>query len=134
MWQIEFTSSKFSPFLPDDCQANPGVYGFELAVWLSKQLAARNVITSYPNGEDCRWFLDYNQDDIEFMICCGSMSENDAASSGEPITCTVFIKPLLSVRQKLRHMDPDPIVKFLATNICEVLESEGMIITQSGNL
>ena len=31
MWAIEFTSDKFRPYLPEDSQVNPGVYGFELA-------------------------------------------------------------------------------------------------------
>lgn len=49
---VEFDSELFKPFLPDDAQVNPQVYGAELAFWLSKNLALKGVITSYPVGED----------------------------------------------------------------------------------
>ena len=39
MSRIEFSSTKFLPYLPESCQVNPGVYGFELASWLSLALA-----------------------------------------------------------------------------------------------
>jgi hypothetical protein len=52
MWTVEFSSAKFLPYLPEDCQPNPGAYGFELALWLSQELAKRQIYTSYPVGED----------------------------------------------------------------------------------
>lgn len=51
MWQIEFTSAEFLPRLPESCQGNPGVYGFELAWWLAQALAEQGIVTSYPLGE-----------------------------------------------------------------------------------
>ena len=53
---VEFKSSRFVPVLPEDCQVNPGVYGAELAFWLSQALAKAGVATSYPNNEDWGWF------------------------------------------------------------------------------
>jgi hypothetical protein len=71
---VEFSSEKFSPVLPDDCQVNPGVFGAELAFWLCAQLAARGVVTSYPESEDWGWFLDYSTDSgAEFAIHCGNV-------------------------------------------------------------
>jgi hypothetical protein len=49
---VDFESNMFSPFLPGDAQVNPGVYGAELAYWLSRQLAQRGMPTSYPQYED----------------------------------------------------------------------------------
>ena len=67
----EFRSTTFTPFLPDDCQVNPGVYGAELAYWISKQLAERGVITSYPMSEDWGWYVEFVTDhDAEFALHC----------------------------------------------------------------
>ncbi|WP_413701987.1 hypothetical protein ACLKMH_10950 [Psychromonas sp. KJ10-10] len=49
---VTFKSDLFKPFLPEDSQVNPEVYGAELAYWLSKKLAEKNIITSYPESED----------------------------------------------------------------------------------
>ena len=58
MSMLVFQSDRFRPYLPDDCQVNPNVLGFELADWLSRELAKRGTITSYPNYEDWHWFLE----------------------------------------------------------------------------
>mgnify|MGYP001822861333 CR=1 FL=1 len=70
---VEFDSELFTPFLPEDSQVNPGVYGAELAFWLAQQLAEIDVVTSYPNYEDWGWFIEYitNEGD-EFWLCCGN--------------------------------------------------------------
>ena len=69
-----FTSSKFTPVLPDECQVNPGVFGAELAYWLSLALARRGVITSYPEHEDWGWFIEYSTDTgSEFAVHCGNV-------------------------------------------------------------
>jgi hypothetical protein len=71
---VEFESSLFSPFLPDDCQVNPGRYGAELAFWLSKKLAEAQIFTSYPNFEDWGWFIEYiNESGEEFWLCCANV-------------------------------------------------------------
>ena len=85
---VIFTSEKFKPVLPDDCQVNPGRYGAELAYWLCIRLAEMNVITSYPNYEDWGWYLDYtNEAGEEFRLCCGNVDGGD-------VQWQCFVEPL----------------------------------------
>jgi len=66
-----FHSGKFAPFLPEDSQVNPGVYGAELAFWLSAQLMAKGVVTTYPESEDWGWYLEFFTDGgSEFAVHC----------------------------------------------------------------
>ncbi|MGR8978739.1 MAG: hypothetical protein ACU84H_01430 [Gammaproteobacteria bacterium] len=75
---VAFNSELFKPFLPEDSQVNPQVYGAELTFWLSKQLAAKGVVTSYPNYEDWGWFIEYITDSgDEFWLCCGNREGAD---------------------------------------------------------
>jgi hypothetical protein len=70
----EFESRKFRPYLPEDAQVNPGRYGAELAFWLSKGLAQRGVVTSYPYHEDWGWFIEYvSEDGNEYRLCCANI-------------------------------------------------------------
>jgi hypothetical protein len=74
----EFDSSLFQPYLPDDCQVNPGRYGAELAFWLSKKLAETQIFTSYPNFEDWGWFIEYiNDNREEFWLCCSNVDDSN---------------------------------------------------------
>ena len=89
---VTFTSPLFKPFLPDTVQVNPGCYGAELAWWLAKQLAFRQIITSYPNYEDWGWFLEYLVGDNAYWICCGNLSgtEDHWQIFVEPQVKTIF--------------------------------------------
>jgi hypothetical protein len=70
---VDFSSKLFSPYLPEEAQVNPGVFGAELAFWLSRQLARHGVTTSYPNSEDWGWFIEYLTDDgNEYWLCCAN--------------------------------------------------------------
>lgn len=71
---VTFNSEMFKPFLPEDSQVNPECYGAELSWWLSRELARKNIFTSYPNFEDWGWFLEFIIDDCEFLVCCGNIS------------------------------------------------------------
>ena len=77
MKMLVFRSDLFKPYLPEDAQVNPNVLGFELAHWLSRELAARGTVTSYPNSEDWGWFLDFTDAGSEYMICCMGSLEDD---------------------------------------------------------
>jgi hypothetical protein len=59
MKTLHFTTDRFRPYLPDECQVNPNALGFKLADWVSRELAAIGVVTSYPNEEDMGWFLSH---------------------------------------------------------------------------
>lgn len=74
--EVTFTSELFRPYLPEDCQVNPGRYGAELAAWLSRKLAEAGVVTSYPNFEDWGWFLEYiTEAGEEYWLCCGNADD-----------------------------------------------------------
>ena len=120
---VEFRTSAFRPFLPDDSQVNPGVYGAELAFWLARELASRSVLTSYPQAEDWGWFLEYRTPDgAEFALHCGNVY-------GEPdkwrLSLRRFARKLFSrdrasfdrahpliaaIRHALREIDTDHVV------------------------
>ena len=119
---------EFLPYLPEECQANPGVYGFELALWLSQELAGRGIITSYPNGEDWGWFIEYIQDEVEIMVGCSSRSEEGEGSSGKPITWGIFLKPQLSIKQRLKGKSSKGPIDLLISAIRHALEAEGIVI------
>jgi hypothetical protein len=76
---VEFRSKDFVPFLPDEAQVNPEVYGAELAFWLSASLAGRGVVTSYPQSEDWGWYIEFFTDSgSEFAIhCCNVDGSKD---------------------------------------------------------
>jgi hypothetical protein len=73
---VNFKSEMFKPFLPDDSQVNPGVFGAELAFWISKKLAQKGIITSYPEYEDWGWYVEYCLDDNEYRLCCGNVESS----------------------------------------------------------
>ena len=74
---LVFQSDRFRPYLPDDCQVNPNVLGFELAAWLSRELASRGWVTSYPNYEDWGWFIEGAEGGADYMICCSGSDEGE---------------------------------------------------------
>ncbi|MTW22950.1 hypothetical protein [Allochromatium palmeri] len=127
MTDLEFTSDKFLPCLPEDCQANPGVYGFELALWLSQALARAGLFTSYPMGEDWGWFIEYIEGEAEVMIGCGSQCEAGDGYRGQPVMWHVFIKQRRSLKQWIKRQPAESaIAAKLMANIVALLRSEGI--------
>jgi hypothetical protein len=131
MWQIEFSSDRFLPYLPEDSQVNPGVYGFELAHWLSAGLMKRDVPTSYPVSEDWGWFVEYLKDDLELMVCCSSQAEHEDGYKGEPIRWTIFIRAPGGFFKKARAPEQDRAVDMLARHVTAMLEQEGIAVGQA---
>ena len=73
LWTLEFTTDKFRPFLPEPCQVNEDLYGFELAAWLAQALAEADVVTGYPHAEEWGWFIEYTSEaQQEIVIGCAS--------------------------------------------------------------
>lgn len=125
MVRIEFNSAEFLPFLPEESQANPGAYGFELALWLAQQLMRANIPTSYPLGEDWGWFIEYIEGESEFMIGCGSQAEEGEGYKGKPIAWHIFIKQHLSLKQRFKGGRPE-IAQKLSDAIEDVLRRAGI--------
>lgn len=126
MKNFDFLTSKFAPYLPEDCQANPGVYGFELALWLSQKLMQAGVVTSYPLGEDWGWLIEHVDGDAEFMIGCSSHAEENEGYQGRSLSWHVFIKQHLSIKQRLRGEEHQEVLHKLSRAISTALRSEGI--------
>ncbi|RZJ61821.1 MAG: hypothetical protein EON49_04185 [Acidovorax sp.] len=72
---VTFKSDRFTPFLPEESQVNPEVYGAELAYWLSAELAHRGIFTSYPEYEDWGWYIEFTKPNgSEFAVLCGNVT------------------------------------------------------------
>jgi hypothetical protein len=131
MWRIEFSSSKFSPILPEECQGNPGAYGFELAWWLAQALSKRGVHTSYPLGEDWGWFIEYfSESEMEFMIGCRSAALSEGYN-GKPIEWDIFIRPYMSIKDRLKGNSHAAEVERLGAHIIEALEADQVQVVRN---
>ena len=126
MWRIEFQSDRFLPFLAEDAQANPGVYGFELATWLAQTLGSRGLATSYPLGEDWGWLLEYFENELEVIIGCSSICSEGDGYRGREITWSIFLDPRRSLKQKLKGVSAEAVLSKLQEGIHAALESEGI--------
>jgi hypothetical protein len=126
MFRIEFESGKFLPYLPEESQANPGAYGFELALWLSQAHMRSGIPTSYPLGEDWGWFIEYIEGEAEFMIGCGSQSEEGDGYKGKPIAWHIFVKQHLSLKQRFKGAAAAEPLARLSAAIKAALKSEGI--------
>jgi hypothetical protein len=127
MWAIEFSSDKFRPFLPEDAQVNPGAYGFELAAWLSRALAEKGVLTSYPISEDWGWFISYDlSSKSALMIACGSMSDPGEGAGGQLITWHISLQH----RKKASPQELEG-VRLVSEAIAAVLSAESIAFRQN---
>lgn len=122
LWTIEFTTDRFRPFLPEPCQVNSDLYGFELAAWLAEALADSGVITSYPHAEDWGWFLEYiSEAEQEIMLGCASFGP----TQGFPTRWRIFARQ----RRKPAKGGADA-SQFLTDAILSVLAAEGIEVRQ----
>ena len=151
MTHLRFSgTTKFKPFLPEECQVSNGSYGFELALWLCQSLSKKGICTSYPfsninynpnGGPD--WFIEYNYNpkdfDYQFPKTCNSEIKiligigtecNDGDGYIEEalkgILWHIEIEQSLSVKQRSIGCDIEPIIKQLSSLIRSALESEGI--------
>lgn len=126
MSRLEFPSTRFLPYLPESCQIGPGVYGYELASWLSQVLAKAGFATSYPVNEEWGWYIEYVEDEAAFMIGCGCEAEEGDGYRGEPVTWYVFVMQNLSLQQCLKGVEvPDLDVQLLDA-VTAALRKEGI--------
>jgi hypothetical protein len=131
VWRIEFSTDKFTPYLPEDAQQNPGAYGFELAAWLARGLAQRGMNTSYPVGEDWGWFIEYLLDGTEVMIGCSSEAKEGDGYSGHPVSWRIFVRQPKSLKQRLQRVPESPKLAELATAVQALLEREGIHVRRT---
>ena len=83
-----FRQPSFFPIFPNPARCNPGAYGFELASWLSLALAKAGYPTRYPTSEEWGWYIEYLEDEAEFMIGCGCQAEEGEGYKGTPVPGT----------------------------------------------
>ncbi len=115
---IAFKTDKFPPILPEPCQVNADLYGFELAVWLAQSLAQQGVITSYPMPDDWGWFLEFiSEHEQELMVGCASVG----ASQGYPTDWRIFVRQRRRPKKGREDMSP-----LLIDAILSVLAAEGI--------
>ena len=127
MWRIEFSTDKFLPVLPEQCQTNPGAYGFELALWLAKSLLAREIVTSYPQSEDWGWFIEYTDpDETEIQIGCSSLASVGEGYAKKAIEWSVFVKPYTSLRERFKGVTHSEKIEKIGSAIVESLKTEGL--------
>ena len=125
VWRIEFSSTKFLPTLPEACQAGPGAYGFELALWLAQSLCRHGIVTSYPNGDDWGWCLDYQpSDELSFVIGCASLSRPGAGYDGQPVSWSVFVHERRGLERRIRNVSNQAALEALGGRIVELLRAE----------
>ncbi|MCS0614456.1 hypothetical protein NX783_17085 [Massilia kyonggiensis] len=124
-WGIEFSSDRFLPTLPEDCQANPGVYGFKLALWLAQALNRQGIVTGYPSAEDWGWCFDYAPaDDLRLTIVCASLCAADAGYDGRPVGWAVSIREQRSLEQRLHNLSNHTALEDLGRQIVDLLRAE----------
>ena len=124
-WAITFSTAKFLPTLPEDCQPNPGVYGFELALWLAQGLCRRGIVTGYPIACDWDWCIDYApSEELHLTIACASQCAADAGYAGQPIDWGVSIRERRSLEQRLRHAADHAALEDLGRQIVDLLQAE----------
>jgi hypothetical protein len=126
MWRVTFTTDRFLPVLPEQCQTNPGAYGFELALWLAHSLLSKDIVTSYPQSEDWGWFIEFtDESEIEIQIGCASTASHGDGYMGKPIEWSIFIKPYTSLRERLKGVNHSEKVSRLGGQVIELLKAIG---------
>lgn len=131
MWRIEFTTDNFLPYLPEECQSNPGAYGFQLAHWLSQRLVTRGVVTGYPLGEDWGWFIEYLDGETEITIGCNSEAAEGDGYKNQPIHWRVFVRQPLSLKQRLKGTGSPAKLREIADTVAQLLRAEGITVNVS---
>ena len=134
IWRIEFSSVKFLPTLPEACQAGPGAYGFELALWLAQTLHRHGIVTGYPNGDDWGWCLEYRPaNDMSFVIGCASQCRAGAGYDGAPVCWSVFIRERRGMERRIRNVSNQAALEELGRRIVDLLRAEQIEPQQLAN-
>ena len=129
MWEIEFESDLFEPFLPGTHQTSEDVYGFELAEWLARRLAMRQIYASYPQAEDWGWSLQHAVEGLVILIGVRGVLpplQENASGAERRLHWTLFVKPLPSMKQRLAGARVADVQAPLISQIELVLRAAGI--------
>lgn len=74
---VRFRSSLFSPRKPEGQQANPGVYGEELAQWVHERIGAFGLAALDHFAEDWGWMVVFGRDFPAWIGCSNVGGERD---------------------------------------------------------
>jgi len=74
---VRFRSKDFRPLRPEEDQVNPGVYGEELARWVSGRLAETEGIEPRVDFEDFAWLVELPLGDATAWLLCANEYGSD---------------------------------------------------------
>jgi hypothetical protein len=118
--QVEFRSSKFSPYAGEEEEINPGLWGKRLAEYLVQKLAERGIRTEGIIGEDWGYYIPVQNEGFKLAICCGHQNGEDDeflcfTDPGAPIVrkffksidATTQLSRLTDALQQILSADPE---------------------------
>lgn len=118
---VRFRSDKFRPLRPEEDQVNPGVYGEELARWLSDRLSAAAGVEPRVDYEDFAWLVELPVGDGTAWLLC-------ANEYGSDRVWMIDIRKAPRLLGWLRRAKPSPDDLFaLYTQVHDILLSEPAI-------
>jgi hypothetical protein len=126
MWQIEFTSDAFQPKEPEEKQVNPGIYGKELAAWLSQALSLRGIVVTDPIGEDWGWLCIHKDGNTNVWIGCSNMMDPDEGHTAQPVDWSIFVE----TKKRWFRKSSDAPAKRLEAAILAILAEKGITSVQ----
>lgn len=119
--QVEFRSSKFPPYLDEEEQINPGLWGRRLAEYLVEGLAKKGVETEEFLAEDWGYYIPVQNEGFRLGICCGHQQGDD----DELLCFTDPGKP--SVRKFFKKIDATSQLTRLTAALREILDADAEI-------
>lgn len=75
--QVEFRSHKFPPYVGEQEQINPGLWGRRLAEYLVTKLQERGIETEAMVAEDWGWYIPVRNAEFRLALCCGHQDGAD---------------------------------------------------------
>ena len=105
VWRIEFSSTKFLPTCRKPASPVPAPTASNWPCGWPRRCAASGIVTSYPNGDDWGWCLDYQpSNELSFIIGCASQTGPGAGYDGEPVSWSVFVRERRGLERRIRNV------------------------------
>ena len=116
--QVEFRSSKFSPYEGEEEQINPGLWGKRLAEYLVQKLAEKGIQTEEMIAEDWGWYVPVRNEGFRLALCCGHQNGDD-----DEFLC--FTEPSTPVVKKFfKTLDATSQLARLTEALQQILDSD----------